>query len=166
MDKYSAETVDRLLTLRRPRSGISMNKIVVKYRKQDETDFLLFSIPSSAELGMLRKVFQQLAENEIQKIDLVSLDWLQPDSILKHIDLRLLSYGEPSRTLRVISEVSNRVRIEWCRHSEGWLENAGLLDGLSAPGHQFLDYGSYGAVIEISYLEELLTDAPFSKNDA
>jgi hypothetical protein len=165
VDKYPAETVDRLLTLCRPRSGILMNKTVIKYRKQDETDFLLFTGPSSAELRMLRKIFRQLAENEIQKIDLVSLDWIQPDSILKHIELSLLSDGEPSRTLRVTSEASNGVRIEWRRHSEGWLENAELLDGLTAPGHQFLDYGSYGAVIEISYLEELLSDSPISHSN-
>src|SRR2546429_9605804 len=81
--------------------------------------------------------------NEIQKIDLVSLDWIQPDSILKHVELSLLSDGEPSRTLRVISEASNGVRIEWRRHSEGWLENAELLDRKSTRLNSSHGYISY-----------------------
>ena len=69
----------------------------------------------------------------------------------------LLEAHEPSRTVRKVQDTPRGPRFEFMRYEEGWLECAELLDGLKAPGHQYLSRGSMDeALVMFSYRENLL----------
>jgi len=136
-----------------------MEAITVGHRMDRNRHYLRFRVGSADALARLRRAFQSLADGSVEKIDLGSFDWIRPQQNLGSIQLKLLSLGqEPARTLRVYEISPNNFKLEWSRHSEGWLENAELLDGLKGPGHQYLNCGASDAEIEVSYLENATSD--------
>ena len=119
---------------------------------------LMFLMYEEAELSALRDLFLRLAKGEKRNLSLRDTGIAEFISALDDLVLvRLLDAHEPSRTVRKVQDTPRGPRFEFMRYEEGWLECAELLDGLKAPGHQYLSRGSMDeALVMVSYRENLL----------
>jgi hypothetical protein len=131
-----------------------MSSVTVDFWQDGIKDNLILVVQSHSGLGNLRQVFQDLADSKFNETDLCAFPWVNCRDAISRLKLRLITdKTEPATILKASKDGLHRFGLEWSRHSDGWLENAELLDGLTGPGHQFLDYGSNRATIEVSYLE-------------
>ena len=116
---------------------------------------LYLDVQSPEALGQLRGVFLDLAEGRARKVSLRDAGWAAFTSRLHDVVLKLMdARQEPSRTVEVRGAAQAAPSVVWTRHTEGWLECAELLDGLTAGHHQYLNSGTMDdADIEVTFGE-------------
>ena len=116
---------------------------------------LLLDVQSPAALGQLRAVLVELAEERAREFSLSSVGWAAFTSRVRDVTLKLAdAREEPSRTVELRQAGPWAPSVEWTRHSEGWLECAELLDGLTPVHHQYMNSGTEDdAEIEVSFRE-------------
>ena len=130
---------------------MSIQIVLIDFRREKQRDTVLLHVQSSEGMKELQGVFRGLAEARVREVNLCSQSWVKCAPSISSFVARLVqARGEPSRTLRTKKDVDGRFMLEWSRHSDGWLENMELLEGLCWPAHQYLDYGSSGASIEVT----------------
>jgi hypothetical protein len=129
--------------------------IVVDLYQVPRGRVLRLDVQSVEALGRLRTLFHDLSEHKVREISLASLDFIAFSQSVKDIVLKLIQGGrEPSQTIKLASDGPTGAIFVWARHSEGWLECAELLDGLTQPGHQYLSRGARDdAEVEVSFQE-------------
>jgi len=120
-----------------------------------EGQMLWLDVQSPEALGQLRAVFVELAGGRAREVSLSSVGWAAFTSRIRDVTLRLTdACEEPSRTVALHEGRPGAPSVEWTRHSEGWLECAELLDGLTPVHHQYMNSGTKDAAeIEVSFGE-------------
>jgi hypothetical protein len=129
--------------------------ILVDFYRGARGRVLRFDVQSVEALARLGTLFRELSEHKVREVNLASLRSIAFAQNVKDIVLKSIQDDrEPSQTIKLERETSTGAIFLWTRHSEGWLECAELLDGLTQPGHQYLSRGtSDDAEIEVSFRE-------------
>jgi hypothetical protein len=116
---------------------------------------LYLDVQSPEALGQLRAVLVEMAEGGAREVRLSRVGWAAFTSRVGDVTLKLTdAREEPSRTVELCERRPGAPSVEWTRHSEGWIECAELLDGLTPDHHQYMNRGTRDeAEIEVSFRE-------------
>ncbi len=136
---------------------INNNSILVDYYAEAYGPTIHIGARSVEALAWIKDLFEELAAAKISEVDLNEVSGVKVMGIkafvLRHVP-GPRTYG---RSLRRIHSMPEGTVFLWAKSTEGWLDCAGLLDGLLGHGfslshHQYLTHDDIDdAVIEVYY---------------
>lgn len=133
----------------RPRN--TTHPIAVSYDDGFDGPTIRIDTDSLNDIRKIEQIFQQLADNELEDFELLSLPDLVADNIAG-LTLRLVK-TERNQTVHQV----DGHHFVWARDSEGWHDSAWLVSGILAnqhPGHQYVSDGLKDHVlVMIAYRE-------------
>ena len=133
----------------RPRD--TTQPIAVSFYEGFDGPTIRIDTDSLNDIRKIEQIFQQLADNEIEGFELLSLPDLIADNIAR-LTLRLVE-TERNHTVHQI----DTHHFVWARDSEGWHDSAWLVSGILAnqhPGHQYVSDGlKDNVLVMIAYRE-------------
>ncbi|MDZ4345214.1 MAG: hypothetical protein U1E51_22555 [Candidatus Binatia bacterium] len=147
-------------TLKLPKTGV-----VLHYLKGPYGPTIRIDTTSRLELLAVRSLIVDLAQGQLDLVNLVQLDWITAIGIDALILRRFEGTKRPKKSLKRKKGKAQKIEFEWSLSAVEWWECVNLIDGLlEGPGHQYLtDEEIDDAIIELAYLESKKARERWSK---